>query len=115
MSKSLDDLSPRFQPKAFELLARLMIANIPVIVVDTLRTQEEQEAYIRAGVSWTAKSKHLIGEAIDLVPRSVVQYKGWSPWHPDWEKLGAIGEAIGLVWGGRWRQRDLGHFEIKED
>jgi hypothetical protein len=23
-----------------------------------------------------------------------------------------IGEACGLTWGGRWKQRDMGHFEM---
>ncbi len=42
MSRRLDDLSDRFRPMAFEFIARLTEAGIPVMVIDTLRTPEEQ-------------------------------------------------------------------------
>jgi hypothetical protein len=35
----------------------------------------------------------------------------WDSANPVWGKLGAIGERLGLRWGGRWRQKDMGHFE----
>ena len=31
---------------------------------------------------------------------------------PEYEELGALGESIGLVWGGRFGMRDLCHFEL---
>lgn len=57
--------------------------------------------------------------------------KAWFSWHqyglaydvtvagktPDqvpsatWERIGTIGEALGLEWGGRWRSPDKPHFE----
>lgn len=30
---------------------------------------------------------------------------------PDYEELGELGESVGLVWGGRFKFRDYGHFE----
>lgn len=30
---------------------------------------------------------------------------------PDYEEAGAVGESLGLTWGGRFRMRDLCHFE----
>lgn len=30
---------------------------------------------------------------------------------PLWEKIGDIGEALGLSWGGRWKWPDRPHFE----
>ena len=30
-----------------------------------------------------------------------------------WHRIGEIGESLGLRWGGRWKQRDMGHFELK--
>lgn len=29
-----------------------------------------------------------------------------------WQIAGEIGEQLGLTWGGRWRMRDLGHFQL---
>lgn len=117
MSRRLDDLSPRFRPLAVELLARLTEAGIPVLVVDTLRTPEEQAENLRRGVSWTLHSKHLTGDALDLCPYGLYQLHGpdklhWDPTDPVWIRLGQIGESLGLTWGGRWVQRDLGHFEL---
>jgi peptidoglycan L-alanyl-D-glutamate endopeptidase CwlK len=31
---------------------------------------------------------------------------------PDYEEIGAIGEALGLRWGGRFSFKDYGHFEF---
>ena len=30
---------------------------------------------------------------------------------PLWEKIGDLGEALGLEWGGRWKRPDRPHFE----
>lgn len=115
MSRALNDLSSRFRPLAFELLARCVEAGIPVLVVDTLRTPAEHAANLAKGVSWTKHSKHLDGDAIDLVPYSLWDLHGGDKlqWQPDpvWDRLGVIGESLGLRWGGRWAQKDLGHFE----
>lgn len=118
MSRRLDDLSDRFRPKAIELLARLTEAGIAVMVIDTLRTPEEHAANLAKGVSWTKRSKHLDGDAIDVCPYAIYDATGpdklaWDASHPLWPKIGAIGEALGLTWGGRWKQRDMGHFEWK--
>jgi peptidoglycan L-alanyl-D-glutamate endopeptidase CwlK len=100
-------------------LARCTEAGIPVLIVDTLRTPAEQAENIRKGVSWTTNSKHLTGDAIDIVPFDVYNLHGadklqWVTSDPVWEKLGALGEALGLRWGGRWKVKDMGHFEFVE-
>jgi hypothetical protein len=116
MSRSLDDLSPRFRPLAMQLLARCTEARIPIVIVDTLRTPEEHKQNLFKGVSWTNHSKHLDGDAIDICPFSTYDAHGgnkllWDAGDPIWQRLGAIGEALGLRWGGRWSKPDLGHFE----
>lgn len=118
MSRALDDLDPRFKPLAIELLARLVEARIPVLVVDTLRTPAEHAINLAAGTSHVARSKHLDGLAIDIVPYEIYTLAPggdklqWNSDHPVWPRIGAIGEALGLRWGGRWRSlRDMGHFE----
>lgn len=116
MSRALNDLSPRFRPLAMELLARCVEAGIPVCIVDTLRTPAEHAANLAKGVSWTTRSKHLDGDAIDICPYAVWDAHGpdkllWDAGDPIWAKLGPIGEALGLRWGGRWKVKDMGHFE----
>jgi len=52
-------------------------------------------------------SKHVRGEALDL---DLSAYKAVS-----YSVIGAIGELCGFTWGGRWRVKDYGHFELGKD
>lgn len=113
MSRRLEDLAPEFRTLAEELLSRLGNAGIDVLVVYTRRTPEEQAALIAARRSWTPKSRHLTGHAIDVVPPELAKLPNWAPEDPLWERIGVIGEEMGLRWGGRWRQRDCPHFEMQ--
>lgn len=122
MSRALADLSPRMRPMAVLLLAKTVEAGIPVLIVDTLRTLAEHKTNLARGKSWTKHSKHLDGDAIDICPYEVWQAHGadklnWDPADPVWLRLGLLGEACGLAWGGRWTRvpPDLGHFEYKPD
>lgn len=117
MSRRLDDLDPRFKPKAMEFLARCVEAGIMVMIIDTLRTPEEHAANVAKGVSWTGRSKHQDGLAMDVCPFETWQLFGpdklaWSASDTTWLKLGLIAEGLGLRWGGRWTQRDMGHIEF---
>lgn len=116
MSRRLDDCSARFKPLAIELLARAAEAGIPLMVIETLRTPEQHAKNLANGVSWTTHSKHLDGDAIDVCPYYQYTLHGtnklqWDATDPVWQTLGPIGEALGLKWGGRWQQKDMGHFE----
>ncbi len=123
MSRKLDDLEPNFKLTVFELLARLTEAGIMVQIIDTLRTPAEQEENIRKGVSWTKHSKHLPNpagkaRAIDICPYGMWNLHGpdklqWDAADPIWNEIGKVGEGLGLAWGGRWKQKDMGHFEVK--
>lgn len=117
MSRALDDLSPEMRAKAVELLARCVEAGIVVVIVDTLRTPEEHAQNLANGTSWTQRSKHLDGDAIDVAPLESYLLHGpdkikWDAGDPIWRRIGMIGESLGLRWGGRWTIPDLGHFEI---
>lgn len=75
---------------------------------------ERQRELVNSGASWTMRSKHLTGKAID-----VAAYVDGIRW--DWPLYDTIAEAfkksakelkISLVWGGDWTQRDGPHFEL---
>jgi peptidoglycan L-alanyl-D-glutamate endopeptidase CwlK len=115
---SLWDLDPRILPLATDLITRAHIdLGFDCKVIDVIRTPAEQAHNLAIGVSWTEKSLHLPqpdcgkSHAIDIAPRHLMALKNWAPEHPDWEKLGALGESLGFDWGGRWKQRDCPHFE----
>ncbi len=119
MDTHLDSLDPVFKPLAFALLARLTEARIAVLIVNTRRTDTEQAAAVAAGNSWVTHSKHQDGLAIDIVPYEVYTSGVggdkllWDANDKIWLRIGQIGESCGLKWGGRWKQRDLGHFEYQ--
>lgn len=113
MSKKLNDLSPEMRPLAVELIALAVEDGLEPIIVETRRSLEQQQLNVSNGVSQTLHSKHLTGDAIDIVPKKVTMYPRWKPDSELWERLGALGESLGLVWGGRWTMRDCPHFERK--
>lgn len=110
-SRKLEDLDARFEPIARQLLTEAAAAGIGLTIIETLRTEAEHQRNLANGVSWTKRSRHIDGLAIDVCPTDLLAVKGWSPDDPRWDKIGNIGESLGLRWGGRWKQRDMGHFE----
>lgn len=79
-------------------------------VICGLRTREEQRALVDAGASQTMQSKHLSGDAVDLL--AYVEGRG------SWElnlyddiaeamRAAAISEGMGVRWGAAWTVRDI--------
>jgi len=74
-------------------------------VFDGIRTKAEQSEYVRTGVSKKLKSKHIIGEAVDLVP--YINGKPRWEWEPIYKIATAMRHAadernVRLRWGGVW-------------
>lgn len=122
MGNSITELASYVQPLCEEFFSRAQAAGIPLTLIDTGRTPTEQEQKLADGVSWTTHSKHLPqppegkSEAFDVCPKEYLLMKGWNPGGPLWAELGAIGEKLGLFWGGRWThidngKGDPGHFQ----
>lgn len=96
-------------------LAHLAREQIAFLVIDGVRTPEEQKSNLKAGRSWTLNSRHLTGHAIDVAALR----DGKITWAPDaypaiadvFFKLSKVHE-IPIIWGGNWRVRDYGHFEL---
>jgi len=57
-------------------------------------------------------SFHQYGLAGDVVPLAYKALPNWNPSGPLWAKIGAIGESLGLTWGGRWSKPDRPHFHL---
>lgn len=121
---AMDPLHPRSDrgglcPCILERLRKLeALLDFPLTVYETIRTPELQEHYIEIGVSWTARSKHLpqpprgLSLAFDAAPSEYLRLKAWNPHGPLWLAYGEAGEALGLAWGGRWKQRDKPHLQL---
>ena len=77
---------------------------------DIIRIQTTSGTFIADGLAM----HNCDGLAIDVCPKELINTPGWVPDSPVWETVGEIGEALGLRWGGRWKQRDMVHFEMRE-
>lgn len=137
--RSLDSLSSAFQPKAFEVLARLLGRGVPCLIVQTSRTEAEHAANLAKGTSGTSRSLHLPrrlrlstlegfpqstldlekADATDIVPWEQFQLHGpdkvqYDATDPAFGIIGEVVESVpGLRWGGRWlTPYDPGHFEL---
>lgn len=137
MSRLLNDIHPKARPQICELLARCVESGILVMIIFTGRTPEEQAALYAIGrtdgqpaskqVTWTLDSKHVMTPkqsmkslAIDVCPYDLYTLAPggdklqWNENDPAWDKIGAIGQAIGLKWGvvdAAGKRKDKGHFE----
>jgi len=114
MITDVDALHPYFRDKVQQLILICRSKGIELAFVETYRTHAKQAEYKGMGKKYTrsgaGKSKHQYGLAVDVVP--VIGDS--AVWHNPvlWKKIGAVGERLGLRWGGRWRRPyDPGHFE----
>jgi len=114
--RNLATVQPQLQRLGRELLRRLAAEGLVFKVTSGNRTQAEQDALYAQGrttkgpvVTWTRKSRHIGGRAIDLT-----LFSGKNPvWESrHYDRAGKVGEELGLVWGGRWKTADKPHFEL---
>ena len=146
----ISSLDVTIRNKVLDMIAHLEREKIKYKVLETRRSPSVQEAYYAQGrenyarvcvlrdlaglpkigedeakriITWTKKSRHIDGMAIDIVPVK----DGKIPWVVNdaetaelWFRIGRIGEFYGLEWGGRWSPfnafklgADLPHFQAK--
>lgn len=144
-SRSLNDLHPILQRLARDFLGACQAQGLDVLVTCTYRSQTEQDELYAQGrtkpgriVTWTTKSEHSAtlsdgmpgSRAFDVVPLrngKLVWGTGGDGLDDDptdddtddlelWERLGKIGRAVGLEWGGDWpdSKKDRPHFQLKK-
>ena len=91
------------------------LTNVDFGVTCGLRTEKEQEDLVARGASKTMKSKHLTGDAVD-----VVAYIGGSRISlevnlyddiADAFKEASVREGVGIKWGASWHIPDLRDWE----
>jgi peptidoglycan L-alanyl-D-glutamate endopeptidase CwlK len=86
----------------------ITITTADFTVFEAMRTLATQKEYLRRGVTKTLNSRHLTGDAVDLVP--------WVSGGPRWEwppiyniaaamREAAVIEGVALRWGGVWDRR----------
>ena len=88
----------------------ITLTTVDFGVIQGLRTQEEQAQLVAKGASQTMKSKHLTGDAVDLM----AYLGGKGSWElaiydevADAMKAAAISNNVGIRWGAAWTISDI--------
>ena len=89
--------------------------TVDFVVIDGLRTAEEHRINVANGRSWTRRSLHQDGLAVDVAAyvNGVITYKP-EQYYPIAAAFYYCSEQldIPITWGGEWRVKDLMHFEL---
>ncbi|OMQ26894.1 M15 family metallopeptidase [Serratia oryzae] len=100
----------------------LEITTVDFIVIEGVRTEAQQRENVRKGVSKTMDSRHLTGNAVDLLPVGAdwSDYKCWLPVLDAMHKAGSelgVKLRFGITWTGNPHDKpakflDAPHVEI---
>lgn len=110
----LNQLTPDTRKLAEELVERAREEGLPVVIIETYRSQERQEMIYSQGrsaeghkVTWTLDSMHTKRRAFDIIK------EGSDPYGDEdfFERCAEIGEEIALESGHYWSVKDSGHFQ----
>ena len=124
-SRSIDELLEPVAERARKFLVECDRAEIDILITSTYRDLESQARLYAQGralpgqiVTWAkpGDSWHNWRRAFDVVPlrngKPVWSIRGLDK--DLWVKIGEIGQACGLEWGGAWpRHPDYPHFQDK--
>lgn len=127
MSDKLQGLHPSLISKANQVISAMTALGFPMVVVQGVRTTEQQQALFAQGRTVPGhivtncdgvkiKSNHQLkadgfGHAVDVAFKVLgqVSFDIKLPW----KAYGECGKAIGLVWGGDFSTiKDLDHLEL---
>lgn len=104
--------------KLFNRAAEIAKADndLDLAVIEGVRTMARQRVLFAKGATTTLKSRHLTGDAIDVVPvvDGVVRWD-WPLYYliADAMKKAAAELSIAVEWGGSWRKfKDGPHWQI---
>jgi len=123
-SRSLNELVPIVKQKVEELISICNDEGIDLLVTSTYRDNESQAALYAQGRTAmghivtnanAGDSFHNYRCAVDVVPLKNGK-PVWGTKGDDgelWQKIGKIGEGVGLEWAGNWRTfKELAHFQF---
>lgn len=90
----------------------LELTDVDFVVIDGVRTPEEQALYLKKGTSWSKNSRHLTGHAIDFAVWPITWENALYEHVVDAFKVAALELKIPIVCGRDWKVRDDGHIEL---
>lgn len=109
--KTLEGVKPQL---ANVVKRAIEISNIDFGVIEGLRSEERQKELVAKGASQTMKSKHITGDAVDLM----AYIGGRASWElnlyddiADAMKQAAIELGVSICWGAAWNISDIRTWE----
>lgn len=93
----------------------LELSPVDFTVIEGLRTKERQAELMKQGFTRTLNSRHIVGEAVDIVPLPV-DWNNPKPFGLVAEAMKKAADELGvkIAWGGDWRTfKDLPHYQIE--
>lgn len=130
MSRDLSLLHPDLQSLCKQWLQQCKDSGIHVIVTNTYRSQEEQDALYAQGRTAPGKivtnakggkSEHNFtlddgtpaSKAFDFAVEDKNGQLNWNVNSIEWSEVVSIGQQLGLVWGGGWKSiKDFDHWQL---
>lgn len=114
---NLDELAPNTKVKAYAWYEYCLKKGVDILIYETIRTIETQQAYVARGASQTMKSYHLVGQALDFVPVDASGNCLWSASSysdPKIQDIIQYAKSIGFFWGGDWTSfKDMPHLQYE--
>lgn len=121
-SRNINDLHPRVKSLCEQFIEKCKESGINVTITSTYRDNESQNDLYAQGRTKPGKrvtnakggqSIHNYKLAFDFVPVT----NGKAIWNDEalWNKCGAIGQSLGLEWGGSWKTfKDKPHMQFTD-
>lgn len=103
---------------AFAVTEAIKITKIDFSVFEGVRTKRRQKLLVKRGVSWTMKSRHLSGNAVDLVVYKNNKLSWSIQGHSDYELLAEAMKTVikrydlPIEWGKDLWGKDYYHWQI---
>ncbi|AUM58523.1 endolysin [Proteus phage phiP4-3] len=119
LSQRSKDRLKGVKPELVKVVERaIQITEIDFMVIEGLRSVEQQKENVRKGVSKTMNSYHLTGEAVDLGPlvNKAIPWQDWSKFELVAKAMKQAANELGITieWGGDWKTfKDGPHFQLK--
>jgi uncharacterized protein YcbK (DUF882 family)/energy-coupling factor transporter ATP-binding protein EcfA2 len=105
-------LKPEAAELARKLIGRAHQNGIEIRLTSGYRSADTQASLYARGFTATKFSTHNTGLAFDI---AIVRDGALIIEDPDYDKVGLLGEELGLIWGGSWKGfADKPHFETKD-
>lgn len=117
----LNEVAPQLADR-IRRMAEMLKDEFTFRVTQGLRSWDEQAKLYAQGRTTPGSivtkappghSYHNFGLAVDVVPFDSDNRPDWNTSHPQWKRLIAVGESLGLVSGSEWRTfPDYPHFQL---